>query len=99
MKKLEELQKEVDQVPLWKEDSQLQDAVAMYLSGLVFALEQYERPIIGYLTAFSGNQLQEIAQRRGHISQLSMQFAHELAKLDKQLERSRKQFAEQYALS
>lgn len=94
--KLAQLQSQAAEQEAWKRDERLRDGVVAYISGLQMVLEQYEKPVIELLGAYTGEARDLYRRDKELITSFTMKFAAELAILDKEMDRVQAQFAQKY---
>ena len=74
----------------------LKDAVVDYISGLQVALDNYERPVVELIGAYSGSASEFYRRDTQIFSNYMTQFSQSLAKLDAQMETAQSQFSKKY---
>ena len=74
----------------------LKDAVVDYISGLQVALDNYERPVVELIGAYSGSASEFYRRDTQIFSNYTTQFSQFLAKLDAQMEAAQSQFSKKY---
>lgn len=74
----------------------LKDAVVDYISGLQVALDNYERPVVELIWAYSGSASEFYRRDTQIFSNYTTQFSQSLAKLDAQMETAQSQFSKKY---
>lgn len=101
-----QMRNQLSQLSLWlagesdrKWDSRLKDAVAVYLSGLQAALQEYEMPIVEMLGSYTGSANQFYQEGKERVQKYSLAFSKLLPELDKKLEEQLIIFAYQYNYS
>ena len=93
---LQWLERKAQSFPDWEDDSELKNAVVNYISWLQIAFITYEWPVVEMLLDYTWQVSRFYRDNQSFFSESAMNFASELAILDKELESYYVHFSEKY---